>query len=114
MGRFLLGAILGAFVGALGGVVYAGPVDLPIVGLVLAAAIVASGAWFLLDWKDRVAWGGYAIAVTAMTFYLLMRGQGVDALVVPDMWPAETWLVVAPIAAVVPAFIVRRRRVRRV
>ena len=108
--RFVLGLLGGAIVGAIGCVVYAGPLDLPIVGLILATAIVASGAWFVLEWGRASAWGGYTVAVAAMTFFLLMRDQNTDALVVPDMWPAEVWLILAPFAAIVAGLVAARRR----
>lgn len=107
--QFVLGILGGTVVGALGCIVYAGPLDMPVVGLLLAAVIVASGAWFLLEWGKRTAWVGYIIAVSAVTVYLLMMGNGNDGVVVPSMWPSEVWLIVAPVMTILPAILVRRR-----
>ena len=79
----LLGVVAGLLVGALGCVVYPGPVDLPWVGLVLAAALVGSGAWFLLEWGKHTAWFGYAVGVTVAADFALVD-KWLSAAVTPS------------------------------
>ena len=105
----LLGAVAGLLVGALGCVVYPGPVDLPWVGLVLAAAIVGSGAWFLLELGKTSMWFGYALAVTLVTFYLLSSPPHNDTVMSVYMWASQAWLIAAPLCALAPAAFVRAR-----
>ncbi len=108
----LLGAVVGILVGALGCVVYPGPVDLPWVGLVLAAAIVGSGAWFLLEMGKISVWFGYALGVTVVTFYLLSSPPHNDTVMSVYMWASQAWLIAAPLCALVPAAFVRVGRAR--
>lgn len=104
----LLGVVAGLLVGALGCVVYPGPVDLPWVDLVLAAALVGSGAWFLLEWGKHTAWFGYAVGVTVVTFYLLSAPPANDTVMSVYMWASQAWLIAAPLCALIPAAFVRR------
>ena len=109
IGQLVWGAILGFFVGILGCVVHGGLVDLPIVGLVLATAMVAAGSWFLIELGKVSAWLTYFAGVTVATFWLLLFPTGNDALVLVEYWPSEAWLVLAPLSALVPRFVLRRR-----
>ncbi len=106
--KFIAGLAIGMAVGMVGVVVYAGPLDQPIIGLVLAAAIVASGAWFILEWIKVPAWLGYILGIAAATFFFLARTSMGDAVVVPDMWPTQVWLFLAPVSALLPAIGIAR------
>lgn len=107
--RFAVGLIAGVAVGMLGAVVYAGPLDMPVIGLILAVGIVASGAWFILEWQQVPAWLGYILGIVAVTFFLLGRPGTGDAVVVPDMWPTQVWLFLGPAASLLPAIQIARR-----
>ncbi len=111
--HILLGAVAGLLVGALGCVVYPGPVDLPWVGLVLAAALVGSGAWFLLEWEKNNAWIGYVLGVAIVTFYLLSAPPANDTVMSVYLWASQAWLIAAPLCALVPAAFMRRHGRRR-
>ena len=106
----LLGAVGGLLVGALACVVHPGPVDLPWAGLLIASVLVASGAWFILEWDKPVAWLGYVLGVVGVTFWLLMSPPDNDTVISVQRWASEAWLIMAPLSALVPAVIVRRRK----
>ncbi|MFT0846399.1 hypothetical protein VR010_01430 [Actinomycetaceae bacterium L2_0104] len=104
------GAVCGLLIGALACVVYPGPVDVPWVGLILATALVAAGAWFLLEWEKPPLWLGYVVGVVAATFWLMMSPLDNDTVMSVHRWASEAWLIMAPLSAMVPALFVLRRR----
>ena len=75
----------------------------------LAAAIVGSGAWFLLELGKTSMWFGYALAVTLVTFYLLSSPPHNDTVMSVYMWASQAWLIAAPLCALAPAAFVRAR-----
>ncbi|MGO1590517.1 MAG: hypothetical protein ACTHW1_03125 [Ancrocorticia sp.] len=103
----VLGAIGGLLVGALAAVTYAGPLGMPILGLLVATVLVAAGAWFLLAWGKRAAWLGYAIGIIAVTFWLFMAPPATDTIMSVYRWASDAWFVLAPASALIPGFIVR-------
>ncbi|MCF2705961.1 hypothetical protein I6E29_01585 [Arcanobacterium haemolyticum] len=106
--KLLAGLVMGALVGAVACVVHGGPVDLPLVGLVLACAIVASGAWFLAETGRLLVWSGYVIGVVGAAIVLLMVVPTNDGLVVMERWPSEVWLIAAPLSAILPLGVLSR------
>ena len=105
-----LGLIGGLLVGALGAVTYPGPLDMPVLGLLVSIVLVAAGAWFLLEWDKRTAWIGYAIGTTVATFWLLIAPPATDTVLSVYTWASDAWLILAPLSALVPAFMVRTPR----
>lgn len=103
----VLGAITGLLVGALAAVTYPGPLNMPVLGLLVAAVLVAGGAWFLLEWGKRVAWGWYAIGVIAATLWLFMAPPATDTVMSVYRWASDVWLFLAPVCSIVPAFFVK-------
>ena len=101
----LAGALAGFAVGLLATVVHAGPVDLPIVGLLLACGIVASGSWFVMEIAGLVGIAGASV-------WLLMFPPANDAFVSTEQWVSVAWLALAPLSAAIPAIWTTRRRDR--
>ncbi|MBE6483207.1 MAG: hypothetical protein E7Z96_00260 [Actinomycetaceae bacterium] len=108
--QIALGVLGGLLVGMLATVVHSGPVDLPVVGLVLATGLVASGTWFLLEWKKPYVWLGYAPGVIGATIWLLMFPPVNDSVLSVDQWVSQLWLILAPVAALVPSLLLAYRR----
>ncbi len=110
------GFLAGAVSGLLGVVVYPGPLDMPIVGLVLATAIVASGAWAMWEWRTLTAWVPYTIGVLLTTVSVMYFPPADDSLTAAEPIYSNIWVVLSAIAAVVPAVLamrVDRRRTNR-
>ena len=106
----LLGVGGGLLVGALACVVHPGPVDLPWVGLLIAALLVASGGWFLLEWEKPAAWLGYVLGVIGVTFWILMAPPDNDVVRSVQGAVSQAWLILAPLCALAPAVLVLRRK----
>ena len=108
-----LGLIGGLFVGALGAVTYPGPLDMPIVGLLIATVLVGSGAWFLLAWRKKTAWAGYVLGIVVATFWLLTSQPSTDTVMSAYRWTSDVWLIAGPAAALLPRLFVHdHKRVR--
>lgn len=101
--QILAGLLGGVAVGALAGIVHSGPVDRPIIGLVLAFCIVASTAWFVLESGWKITWLVGLIAVAATTVWMLMFPTAGDIFISVDQWPSQAWLLLAPTSALLPA-----------
>ena len=101
----VVGFLLGIVVGALAVVVHAGPVDQPLIGVVLATVIVASGSWFLLESGWSRAWLGGVIGVAASALWLLMFPPANDSFVSVEQWPSQLWLILGPLSAIAPAWV---------
>lgn len=108
--QMILGLLGGAVVGILATIVHAGPVDMPIVGLALSSAIVATGAWFMIECGWITAWLAAAVGVAGTAVWLLMYPPSNDSFVSADQWVSQFWLFLAPVSAIVPAGWVRARR----
>ena len=108
----LAGALAGFAVGLLATVVHAGPVDLPIVGLLLACGIVASGSWFVMEMGWTRAWFAGLVGIAGASVWLLMFPPANDAFVSTEQWVSVAWLALAPLSAAIPAIWTTRRRDR--
>ncbi|MBR6459818.1 MAG: hypothetical protein IKS49_06680 [Actinomycetaceae bacterium] len=104
--KILIGLILGVLTGLLGVAAHAGFVDIALLGLFLALVFVAAGAWFTIEWFDTIGWLVYLIALFAVTAFLLFAPPAGDMLVTPQKWVSEAYVVLAPIAAIIPAVLV--------
>lgn len=93
--RMGVGILLGFVAGILGMVTHAGPVDLPLIGLVLAAAIVGSGAWFALEFGRITSWTAYLVGVVSTTMWLSFFPPNGDSIYSVSGWASETWVVLA-------------------
>lgn len=100
--------VAGAVSAILGIVVYPGPLDLPVVGLVLAAAIVGSGAWAMWEWRTISTWVPYTIAVLITTIFFMYFPPSDDALAAGEPIYSNIWVVLAALAAVVPGILAMR------
>ncbi|WP_126416113.1 hypothetical protein [Trueperella bialowiezensis] len=112
--RVALGTLAGAATGLLCTVVYSGPLGLPVVGLVLAFVIVASGAWAMWEWCGVRTWVPYVLGVFAVTIVFFYAPPSDDLLIGTSPY-AELWIVLSALAAVLPVFVLnsmRRRRAR--
>lgn len=110
--KILAGFSGGFFVGVLGVAVHAGPVDKPIIGLLLGFIMIASGSWFLLANGWDLAWLGALVAVAAATVWLLMFPPANDSFISVDQWVSQVWLLLAPVAVLLPAAWVSGRKGR--
>ena len=90
----------------------AGPVDLPIVGLLLACGIVASGSWFVMEMGWTRAWFAGLVGIAGASVWLLMFPPANDAFVSTEQWVSVAWLALAPLSAAIPAIWTTRRRDR--
>lgn len=104
--KSIIGLALGIVTGLFGVAAHAGFSDVALLGLFLALVFVAAGAWFTIEWFDTIAWLAYLIALFAVTAFLLFLPHAGDILITPQKWVSEVYIVLAPIAAVIPAFLV--------
>ena len=102
----LIGLVIGVVTGLFGVAAHAGFVDVALLGLFFALVLVGAGAWFTIEWFHTVAWLAYLIAIFAVTAFLLLVPHAGDILVTPQKWVSQVYLVLAPIAAIIPAFLV--------
>lgn len=105
--KTLAGALAGIVSGMIATVVYPGPLDLPAVGIPLACAIVAAGAWFMWEWGKALPWASYAVAVVAVTCWLTFFPPSDDALVAASAEMTRAWVVFSALACVVPPMVIR-------
>lgn len=109
------GAVLGFVAGVIGMVAHAGPIDMPIIGLVVASLLVASGAWFAYELGRVWSWIPYILTVLAVTYWLTYAPPANDILLSVTGWASETWLVLSVVASMLPALLAsvyERRRKR--
>lgn len=106
------GLLLGAVAGMLGTIAHSGPVDLPVVGSIIAMLLVAAGAWLALEVGGAFGWTGYALGALGVTIWLLFWPPHNDVLVSTTGWVSEIWGVLVVVAAWVPLLIQGRRRRR--
>ena len=104
----LIGLGVGVVTGLFGVAAHAGFVDTPILGLFFAVLLVGAGAWFTVEWFDVFAWLVYLIAIFAVTTFFLLVPHASDILVTPEKWVSEVYIVLAPIAAIIPAVFVMK------
>lgn len=98
----VVGCVVGVIVGALGVAVHAGFVDVPVFGPIIGAILLAAGAWFVDEWFSTTGWLTYLLGSIGVTLALLLGWWGDDIPVVPTTWVTYAWLVVAPVAVLVP------------
>ncbi|MDP9806049.1 hypothetical protein J2S70_000631 [Trueperella bonasi] len=103
----------GILSGVLGVVVYPGPLDKPVVGLLVATAIVASGAWAMWEWKKAATWGSYALATFVTTIVLMYFPPGDDHLAAVDHGFTNAWVVLSAVSIVTPPLISGRTSHKR-
>lgn len=108
------GVVLGFVAGVIGMVAHAGPIDMPIIGLVVATLLVASGAWFVYELGRGWSWIPYVLTVLAVTYWLTYAPPANDILLSVTGWASETWLVLSVVGSILPALVAsifeRRRR----
>lgn len=112
--RFLFGLIIGAFAGVVGTVTHMGPVDRPVVGLIIASLLVICGAWFVERAWSKAGWIGYFVAVAVTTMWLMFAPPQGDILISGNGWTSELWTVLALVCAVMPAVLAGFSRQGRV
>lgn len=106
----IIGGILaGAVSGLIGFVVYPGPLDKPVLGILAATAIVASGAWAMWEWRGIWAWAPYTLAVFATTVALMYAPPADDALAAGESVFSTIWMEISALACLATAGIARRR-----
>lgn len=103
------GFLLGAIAGVLGVISHAGPVDQPLVGLVVAFALVSAGSWLAVRSGGRAGWFGYTLAVAGTTAWLMFFPSAGDIFLSTTGWASEAWLILMAIAVVSPMAIVAMR-----
>lgn len=108
--RFLFGLILGTVAGVVAAVAHSGPVDQPIVGLVIASALVISGAWLAHRAWERAGWFGYLLAVAGATMWLIFVPPRGDILITGNGWTSELWTALSLVCAVIPVVLESFRR----
>lgn len=111
--KSVVGAVVGFVTGMLTVVVSAGPLDMPWVGVGLAAGILAAGAWFMWEWGSFGAWVAYVIGTFAATGWLVYFPPADDTLAVVGAGVSSTWVLVAAVSAVFPVPLVIRYGARR-
>ncbi|MBR5950156.1 MAG: hypothetical protein IKZ87_01855 [Actinomycetaceae bacterium] len=99
---------IGVVTGLFGVASHAGFVDMAILGLFFALALVAAGAWFTIEWFDTLGWLAYLLACVGVTLFLLLIPHTPDVLVAPQKWASQAYIVLVPIVAALPAFFVTR------
>jgi hypothetical protein len=78
------------------------------VGLVLASLVVAGWSTCARAWRGYVGLLGAVAGVFLVTQALAQLGPGGDVVIQGDKW-GYAWLILAPVAALVPAFIRRKQ-----
>lgn len=104
----MIGLVLGVVTGLFGVAAHAGFVDIAFLGLFFALVLVAAGAWFTIEWFGAISWLVYLIALFAVTAFLFFLPHAGDILITPQKWVSEVYIVLAPIAAIIPALLVTR------
>lgn len=111
--RVCAAILAGVCAGAIGIIVSPGPLSLPWLGIVLAAALVASGS--VLAQHLAGAWGilVYAFAVFSVTLWCVAFSESNDMLTLPDSLggnsAAHIWPLLSLVCAVLPGFLVFQR-----
>lgn len=91
--------LLGAFVGMVAAVSYAGPVDMPLVGLVLASVLVGAGAVSITaQWGEGLGIA-YAMGVIGCTLVLFFAPPGEDSVVMAAHWMSYAWIALAVVVS---------------
>lgn len=93
----------GFVVGVLGVVGHAGPLDMPVIGLILSFVLVASGA-IVVYRMSPIDLLPYTIGVFGATVWLLTSPPDNDVLVSVSSWVSNTWIVLAALATMTPVF----------
>lgn len=99
--KMLLALFAGLFVGALGLVMYGGPVDMPLIGLALASLMTASGLASCTAYFGARSGFAMMLAEVILTFVFLYLGPTDDAFVLPELWPSYVWSFLGPLSALV-------------
>ena len=108
MKNSLIGLAIGLVTGLVGVAAHAGFVDMPILGLAFAVILVATGAWFTIEWFDIAGWFTYLIVIFVVTAFLLLFPHSSDIIVSPTVWVSQAYIVLAPLAAAIPGLLVTR------
>ncbi|QJC22353.1 hypothetical protein [Arcanobacterium buesumense] len=108
--RAISGILVGALSAVLSLVAYSGPLDQPIIGLIMASGLVASGAWFVYRIADRLGWLCYGLTLVIVTGVMLITPLSDDILYTDHSWALEAWLVLLAVSSVLPALFDRGRR----
>ena len=106
--KVLVGLVVGVVTGLFGVAAHAGFVDTPAMGLFFALLLVAVGGWFMIEWFESAGWFVYLIAVFAVAVFVLAVPHSSDILTTPDEWVSYAYIILAPIVAIIPAFLVAR------
>lgn len=105
IGRAIFSLVIGIFAGVLGSVVHFGPVDSPVVGLILASIIVGSGAWLIAEigrLESRVA---YFLGVLGVILWLSFAPPKDDVLQVSQSVFTTIWIYSAPVITLIPVLL---------
>lgn len=112
MARIIGGLVLGLIAGVLGVISHAGPVDQPVIGLLIATALVTTGSWLSIRLGGVSCWLGYLLAATAVTMWMIFFPSGGDVFLSTTNWATEAWLVLMALSIVAPMAIISMRAKR--
>ncbi|WP_124054171.1 hypothetical protein [Arcanobacterium ihumii] len=98
--KVLLGGFLGALTSLVGAVVQAGPVNLPWLGLVLAAALVAAGTWFSYEIGKFLSSFSFALTMCFVTIAVFFLRTSNDVLALAQDYRAHAWILGSVVVSV--------------
>lgn len=102
----IIGFAIGVVAGLFGVAAHAGFMGVTLLGFFFALVLVAAGGWFTIEWFGTAGWLTYLIALFTVTAFLLLLPHTSDIFVTPQKWVSQVYIVLAPIAVIIPALLV--------
>ncbi len=108
--RVVQGLLVGAIAAVAATLTHLGPVDLPYVGLALAATIVFTGAWFAKELGGLPAGLAYLGIYIVVSFVMVFQPLHNDVIILADNPYTVVWLYGGPIFALLPLLFRRGKK----